>query len=156
MMRVTTESTVVKSRDADMGKVTTEMTVMNNRDEILSDEKMIGPEEVRTVHLTNVLVDTGATTLCLPKRYVEQLGLSDKRTVAVATANGVTDRSIYQNVKIQIGGREAIVECIELPDEAEPLLGVIPLEMMGIELDLQKQQIKFLPYDTLNTYITVY
>jgi hypothetical protein len=51
--------------------------------------------------------------------------------------------------------RETICECIELPDDSIPLLGVIPLESMGIELDLQHQKLKFLPYDLLSTYITV-
>ncbi len=95
-------------------------------------------------------------TLCLPARYIEQLGLTKSRTVAVATTSGVSERGIYQDAKVRLGGRETVVECAELPDDADPLLGVISMEAMGIELDLQKQQIKFLPYDTLNTYITAY
>ena len=139
-----------------MGKVTAEMTIVNYRDEILSREGFLQESDARQVHLKDVLLDTGATTLCLPKRYIEQLGLSSARIVAVATASGIQERGIYQDAKVQIGGRETVVECVELPDDADPLLGVIPMEAMGIELDLQKQQIKFLPYDTLNTYITAY
>lgn len=51
--------------------------------------------------------------------------------------------------------RETNCECIELPDDTQPLLGVIPLEAMGIELDLQSQKLRFLPYDLLSTYLTV-
>ncbi len=139
-----------------MGKVTAEMTIVNNEDDVLERRGFIEDKEVRQIHLQDVLMDTGATTLCLPKRYIEQLGLISTRRVAVATASGISERGIYQNVKVQLGGRETVVECVELPNDADPLLGVIPMEAMGIELDLQKQQIKFLPYDTLNTYITAY
>jgi len=139
-----------------MGKVTTDLSISNNEDLILLKNKVIEDSDVHTIHLSNVLMDTGATTLCLPQPYIQQLGLTEFRPVAVATAAGVTERYIYQNVKVQLGAREAIVECIELPDGTDPLLGVIPMEMMGIELDLQNQKVKFLPYDTLETYITVY
>ncbi len=155
-MQIISKPLVKDLPEKHMGKITTEITVTNNEDLILRKADVISDEEVRSVRVPNVLIDTGATTLCLPQKYINQLGLSDVRTVAVKTATGVSEAHIYQNVKLQLGAREAIVECVELPDEADPLLGVIPLEMMGIELDLQKQQIKFLPFDMLDTYITVY
>lgn len=139
-----------------MGKVTTDLSILNNEDLILLKNKVIEESDVHTIHLSNVLMDTGATTLCLPQTYIQQLGLTEFRLVAVATAAVVSERHIYPNVKVQLGAREAIVECIELPDGTDPLLGVIPMEMMGIELDLQNQKVKFLPYDTLDTYITIY
>jgi hypothetical protein len=77
------------------------------------------------------------------------------KTVAVSTATGISERKIYQNVKVRLMERETICECIELPDDTQPLLGVIPLESMGVELDLQSQKLKFLPYDLLSTYLTV-
>ena len=143
---------VVKSLD----KMTAQITISNNRDKILARNGLLPLKDVRRIHFQNVQMSTTATTLCLPKRCIEKLGLSDARTVAVATATGIVECEIYQNAHVRLGGREATVECVELPDDADPLLGVIPMEAMGIELDLQKQQIKFLPYDTLNTYITAY
>jgi predicted aspartyl protease len=41
---------------------------------------------VRSVTLKNVLVDTGATTLCLPKDVIEQLGLKLLKEVDVSMA----------------------------------------------------------------------
>ncbi len=138
-----------------MGKIHTKLVVINNIDETLYKKKLLKKEEVRRIEVPDVLIDTGATTLALPKRIIEQLDLEFMKTVAVSTASGITERKIYQNVKVRLLERETICECIELPDDAMPLLGVIPLEAMGVELDLQSQKLKFLPYDLLSTYITV-
>jgi predicted aspartyl protease len=138
-----------------MGKIHTKLVVINNIDEILSEENVIGKDKIRSCSIEDVFIDTGATTLALPSRYIAQLGLKLMKTVAVSTATGISERKIYQNVKVKLMERETICECIELPDDTQPLLGIIPLEAMGVELDLQSQKLKFLPYDLLSTYLTV-
>lgn len=138
-----------------MGKIHTKLTVINNIDEFRFDEGIITSDQIRSLQIEDVLIDTGATTLALPSKYIKQLGLKFMKTVAVSTASGISERKIYQNVKVKLLERETICECIELPDDAMPLLGVIPLESMGVELNLQTQKLKFLPYDLLSTYITV-
>jgi clan AA aspartic protease len=138
-----------------MGKIHTKLVIINNIDEILSEENVISKDKIRSCSIEDVLIDTGATTLALPARYIAQLGLKFMKTVAVSTATGISERKIYQNVKVRLMERETICECIELPDDTQPLLGVIPLEAMGVELDLQSQKLKFLPYDLLSTYLTV-
>jgi len=138
-----------------MGKIHTKLSIINNIDEILSEENVISKDKIRSCSIEDVLIDTGATTLALPARYIAQLGLKFMKTVAVSTATGISERKIYQNVKVRLMERETICECIELPDDTQPLLGVIPLEAMGVELDLQSQKLKFLPYDLLSTYLTV-
>ncbi len=111
--------------------------------------------EIHQLVLNDVLIDTGATTLCLPSKYIKQLGLTEYKTVAVSTVHGISEKRIYEYVMIKLAERHTVCECIEIDDNAQPLLGVIPMEAMGIELDLQKQIVKFLPYDLLSTYITV-
>ncbi len=138
-----------------MGKIHTKLLIINNIDEILSEENLITKDKIRSLLIEDVLIDTGATTLALPSKYIRHLGLKFMKTVAVSTASGISERKIYQNVKVKLLERETICECIELPDDTQPLLGVIPLESMGIELDLQSQKLKFLPYDLLSTYLTV-
>jgi hypothetical protein len=58
-----------------MDKVFTTLTVINRADQILASRGMIPAEEVRSITLRNVLVDTGATTLCLPEDVIATLGL---------------------------------------------------------------------------------
>ncbi|MGH9852718.1 MAG: aspartyl protease, partial [Blastocatellia bacterium] len=52
-------------------------------------------------------------------------------------------------------GREGTFECLELPGGKRPLLGVIPLEAMGIEPDLRSQSLRLLPLTEQDTYLTI-
>jgi hypothetical protein len=52
-------------------------------------------------------------------------------------------------------GREGTFECLELPGGSDPLLGVIPLEALGIELDLQNQQLILLPMSPTASYLRI-
>ena len=52
-------------------------------------------------------------------------------------------------------GREGTFECLELPGGMNPLLGVIPLEALGIELDLKNQRLVILPISPTQTYLTI-
>ncbi len=138
-----------------MGRIITTLTITNRIDQGLAARGIITPDEVRSITLDNVLIDTGATTLCLPKSTIAQLGLEILKEVDVETANGIGKARIFQDAKISLLGREGTFECLELPGGGSPLLGVIPLEALGIELDLQNQQLKVLPISPTQTYFTI-
>ncbi|MEG3900267.1 MULTISPECIES: retroviral-like aspartic protease family protein [unclassified Microcoleus] len=138
-----------------MGKIITALTVTNRIDQANVERGIIPAEQVRSVTLDNVLVDTGATTLCLPPQIIAQLGLSLLKEVDVETANGIGKARIFQDAKISLVGREGTFECLELPGGMNPLLGVIPLEALGIELDLKNQRLIILPISPTQTYLTI-
>ncbi|NJL68210.1 MAG: aspartyl protease [Microcoleus sp. SM1_3_4] len=138
-----------------MGKITTTLTVTNRADQNVADRGFMPPDQIRSVTLDNVLVDTGATTLCLPPQIIAQLGLSLLKEVDVETANGIGKARIFQDAKISLVGREGTFECLELPGGMNPLLGVIPLEALGIELDLKNQRLIVLPISPTQTYLTI-
>lgn len=73
----------------------------------------------------------------------------------VETANGIGKARIFQDAKISLVGREGTFECLELPGGMNPLLGVIPLEALGIELDLKNQRLVTLPISPTQTYLTI-
>ena len=137
-----------------MGQVKTTITVTNHADEVRAKDGTIKPDQIRAVTLDDVLVDTGATVLCLPAAVIKQLGLDAVREVAVSTVNGYSRTQVFEDAKIALLGREGTFESIELPGGERPLLGVVPLEAMGIELDLQKQTLRLLPNDGWDTYMT--
>jgi len=139
-----------------MGKIATSLTVTNHADEVLARNGVIKAEQVRAIALDDVLVDTGATVLCLPHRIIAQLGLNPVREVAASMANGYSQVQIYEDAKISLLGREGTFECLELPGGDQALLGVIPLEAMGIEPDLANQTLRLLPTEGRDTYITVF
>ena len=139
----------------EMGKVTTTLIVTNRIDQANAEDGIISPAQVRSITLNNVLVDTGATTLCLPKETIQQLGLKILREVDVATASGINKARIFRDATISLLGREGTFECLELPGGRDALLGVIPLEALGIEVDLKNQQLKLLPETSIDTYLTI-
>jgi predicted aspartyl protease len=139
----------------EMGKVFTTLTITNRADQILAEAGFMPAEEVRSVTLDNVLVDTGATTLCLSAATIVRLGLRLLREVDVATATGIGKARIFQDAKIFLAGREGTFECLELPGGQDALLGVIPLEALGLEPDLKAQKLKVLPISPTETYLTI-
>lgn len=141
--------------NSSMGKVLTELTVINRADQIVADRGLMPASEVRSVTLDDVLVDTGATTLCLPADIIAQLGLALLKEVDVETAMGIGKARIFQDAKVSLLGREGTFECLELPEGRSPLLGVIPLEALGIELDLKNQRLVTLPISPTETYLTI-
>ncbi len=53
-----------------MGKITTTLTITNHADQIRCEDGAISAEQIRSITIKNVLVDTGATIAVLTKvRY---------------------------------------------------------------------------------------
>lgn len=146
---------MIAIQDNEMGKVVTTVTVTNRIDRAEVERGIIPAENIRSVTLNKVIIDTGATTLCLPADIVKQLGLSLLKEVDVEMASGIGKARIFQDAKISLLGREGTFECLELPGGANPLLGVIPLEALGIELDLKNQRLFTLPISPTETYLTI-
>ncbi|MEM9923191.1 MAG: aspartyl protease family protein [Cyanobacteria bacterium P01_D01_bin.50] len=138
-----------------MGKVTTTIKVTNQIDQTLAERGFIPEEQIRSITLDNVLVDTGATRLCLPKNIILDLGLPLQGEVDVKIATGVHKARIFKMLNLSVEGREGVFNCIELPEDSDPLLGLIPLEDLGLEPDLNNQKLRVLPVEGKDTYLTV-
>jgi hypothetical protein len=77
-------------------------------------------------------------------KIITTLVITNRTDEAIATRGGMTKDQVR------------VVELnLELPGGRSPLLGVIPLEALGIELDLQKQVLKILPISPTQTYLTI-
>ena len=144
-----------KKQTNPMGKVFTPLTIINRADESAAARGFISASEIRSVTLPKVLVDTGATTLCLPANIIDRLGLDLLKEVDVSAATRLSKARVFQDAKILLCGREGTFECLELPGGRDALIGVIPLEALGLELDLQNQTLKVLPSESLDTYLTI-
>jgi hypothetical protein len=83
------------------------------------------------------------------------LGLELLKEVAVATATGLSKARIFRDATIVVQGREGTFECLELPGGIDALIGVIPLEALGLEPDLRNQTLKVLPSESADTYLTI-
>ncbi|MFN6516005.1 MAG: retroviral-like aspartic protease family protein [Nostoc sp. CreGUA01] len=143
------------SKTEKMGKVTTTITITNQIDQTLAERGIIPAEQIRSITLHDVLVDTGATRLCLPKNIILDLGLPLQGEVDVKIATGVQKARIFKMLNLSVKGREGTFNCIELPEGSDPLLGLIPLEDLGLEPDLVNQKLRVLPVEGKDTYLMV-
>ncbi|MEG4534094.1 aspartyl protease [Microcoleus sp. D2_18a_D3] len=139
-----------------MGQVLTTITVTNRIDQVLAERGFIPAGEIRSLTLDKVLVDTGATLLALPAFIISQLGLSQLGETNVETAAGIRKGRIFQDIMLEVEGRQAVFDCLEMPEGVDAIwLGVIPMERLGLEPDLKNQRLRVLPMNEEQTYLMV-
>jgi predicted aspartyl protease len=138
-----------------MGKVYAEVSITNGDDDAVQARGLLEPGQARTVRLSDVLVDTGATSLCLPAGIIETLGLRLFEEVLVETATGPATARRFRNVLLTVEGRSGTFDCLELPGGRSALLGVVPMEALGLEPDLAAERLRLLPMTREDTYITI-
>jgi len=137
-----------------MGQVITTITVTNRIDRVMAERGFISNEEVRSVTLDHVVVDTGATLLSLPAHIISQLGLRQVGERYVETSAGIKKCRFFAGAQIIIEGREGRFDCLELPEGVVAvLLGVTPMEELGLEPDLKNRRLRVLPMNNQQTYL---
>ncbi|MGK5091253.1 retroviral-like aspartic protease family protein [Deltaproteobacteria bacterium TL4] len=102
-----------------MGKVMVSKVVLKNNYEYQKSlEGLISENQVPT-QTVSMVADTGARVVALPKSIVEALGLPKNRDVGVMLANGQKEiRSLYGELRLKIGDRESVFDCIANSDGA--------------------------------------
>ena len=141
-------------QEKQMGQVITTITVTNRIDRVMAERGFITAEEVRSVILDNVVVDTGATLLSLPARIISQLGLIQVGERDVETSAGIKKGRIFADAQIIVEGREGRFDCLELPEGVSAvLLGGIPMGELGLEPDLKNRRLRGLPMNNQQTYL---
>ena len=116
---------------------TTRIELENLKDLHLAEAGVINSEDVRRLTVEDVLVDTGATGLCLPKSLIEQLGLTPLRNIRVQTANGPAERTFYSEVKYTVLERSYSIQVTDLPEDAPVLVGHMILEALDLCVDIE-------------------
>jgi predicted aspartyl protease len=124
-----------------MGRVIVEARVENFQDSYQAKKGLAPTANVRTIQISEALVDTGAMYLSLPRRMIQELGLTQQRTRMARTAAGILPFGIYEPVTLRVQGRECVVEVAELPDECPVLIGQVPLELLDFVVDPARQRL---------------
>jgi len=124
-----------------MGRVQVELKVESVEDLWAARKGEILPEAVRTVIIPDALADTGASTLCLPTRVIQQLGLKKVKERTARIATGTTILSIYDIVQFTIMGRDDKIQVIEVPDGTPTLIGQLSLEMLCFVVDMKNHRL---------------
>lgn len=147
-------TTVSPNLEVPMGRVDTSLIISNRADQIEAERGLRDAEATRSVTLDGVLVDTGATYLSVPADIVARLGLTILRELTIQTAAGPRRARLFRDATLSVMGREGTVDVLELPEGIQPLLGVIPLEVLGLEPDVARRRLRLLPDGPTETYVT--
>jgi predicted aspartyl protease len=126
---------------ASMGRVATEATVENLEDLWAAKRGLCSPDQVRRITVPDAPVDTGASMLALPTRFIRQLGLEKKYTKRVVSTSGEGEVDVYGTVRLVIQGRECSTDVMEVPDRVPVLIGQVPLELLDFVVDPRSQRL---------------
>lgn len=81
-----------------------------------------------------LLVDTGATLVVVPRALADRLGLVPLRSAHVVLASGVRETRPVSEVRLTLDSDELVTRCFIAPD-GEPLLGAAALESLLLAVD---------------------
>ena len=124
-----------------MGKVLVTAKIENLVDVENREQGRLPPDQVRSVVVGDALVDTGATTLLLPRKIVAQLGLRHYRTRESRGIGGPVQMPMYSSVWLTIEGRECALDVGEIDDSFPVLIGQVPLELLDLVVDCKSQRL---------------
>jgi predicted aspartyl protease len=126
---------------ATMGKVIVSAKIDNLADLENVRTGQLTADQVRSVEVTDALIDSGATGLLMPKRLIAQLGLGHLRTRTARTLNGDVTMRTYRAVRLTVQGRDCISDVGELDDKYPVIIGQVPLELMDWVIDMRGQKL---------------
>lgn len=117
---------------------TAEIKLVNLRDLLLIEAGAMNPEDVRQLTVSDALVDTGATRLCLPTSLIERLGLTPVSKRTTRTAAGIVERTVYSEVEYTLLERSSTIRVTNLPEGAPVLIGHMVLEELDLCVDMRR------------------
>ena len=124
-----------------VGRVLTEAKIENLKDLWDLERGLIASEQARSMVVPDALVDTGATLLSLPTALINRLGLSKVSSKPVRSSLGVSQASLYEAVRLTIGGRSCTMDVMEVPNGVPVLIGQLPLEHLDFVVDLRSRSL---------------
>ena len=145
-----------EGRQRHVGQIRTTITLENRSDMEAVERGDLQESAVRRFVFDRVLVDIGANLLALPAATIAALGVKVRREVDVETAAGFQKANIFRGCELTVDvakDRSITVDCLELPGGESVLLGVLPLEELGIDVDIQNHRLIVLPDRGPDTYV---
>ncbi|MEO1509653.1 MAG: aspartyl protease [Cyanobacteria bacterium J06633_23] len=104
-----------------MIQITVALTVTNHIDQILAERGFISTDQIRSMTLIDVLVNRGASRLCLPADVIQELGLPLEGQIDARIAVGVQSLRVFKEVDLEVCSRQGTFNCVELPEGEMPL-----------------------------------
>ena len=124
-----------------MAKVLVTAKIENLRDLYNVKQGLLPDDQVRRIEVADAVIDTGATTLLLPKRMINALGLEPLRTRHSRGLGGEFILPVYGTVRLTIQGRDCPLDVGAIGDEYPVLVGQIPLEALDWVVDTKGRRL---------------
>ena len=124
-----------------IGKVVVTAIIENLEDVYIARRGQLEADQVRRIEVHDAVVDTGATTLLLPKRMVTALGLTAQRVRHSRGLGGDFLLPVYGTVRLTIQGRDCPLDVGQIGDEYPVLIGQIPLEALDWVVDAKGRRL---------------
>jgi len=124
-----------------MGRVTVPAVIESLEDVYRAHRGEIPTEQIRRIEVSDALVDTGATSLSLPRKLIDELGLLPIRTRRAVTTVGIRDVATFGAVRLSIAGRDCVCDVTEVDAACPVLIGQVPLELMDLVVDPGRRQL---------------
>ena len=96
----------------------------------------------KNTYVADFLVDTGAMETMAPAYALREIGIEPVGKRAYELANGQLEEFEYGLAEISLMGHLTAGEILFGPDNAEPLLGVIPLQAAGFLVDPRNERLR--------------
>ena len=124
-----------------MGLVYADIELIRSDDLALCSAGYLQEGQIRRMHV-KALVDSGAYMLAINENIRLQLSLRKLGEQIAELADGSSKLlEVVGPVEIRFANRRATVDAMVLPDDAEVLLGSIPLEDLDVQIDPKQQQL---------------
>ena len=125
-----------------MGRIDAEIELVNGKDAEQVRDNIIGEDEMRRISIL-AQVDTGSLYLCINENIQEALKLPFIRRKRIELADGRAAEYDFVG-PLEIRFKNRIVDCAAaavLPGNAEPLLGLLPLEEMDVIINPNRNEL---------------
>lgn len=91
------------------------------------------------------LVDAGATNTALPSSLLAELGVSPHTTTVFELADGRELELDIGRTWVRVNGDQELTQVVFAEEGAEPVLGAVTLEEMGLAVDPVKRRLVPVP-----------
>lgn len=125
-----------------MPPVRTEASIENLCDLFEANDGARPAAQVRRVLVPDAQLDSRVTTLALPLRLIEQLGLKKITGLSAASRPGEAPPATrYAAVRLTLQGRSCSLDVTGAPEDGPVLIGQVPLTMLDLVVDLQGRRL---------------
>jgi predicted aspartyl protease len=119
-------------------EIKTRARMWNFSDEVLAGYGAMQPENVRSVELEEIIVDTGSTRMVLTQEIVQRLGLPLVSEITARYADNRTARKpVARGVAVEIMGRRGTFDAV-VEANGQALIGMVVLEELDLWPDPQR------------------